>query len=77
MRKPCIVVGGTTSGVGKTSIAVGLMAALRCEFKSVAIVSSSRPLYNSTFKLRCFNYSVFCRDRGLTVQAFKVGAGML
>ena len=25
-----IVVGGTQSGVGKTSIAVGLMAALRC-----------------------------------------------
>lgn len=41
MRKPIVVIGGTTSGVGKTSIAVGLMAALR--------------------------------DRGLTVQAFKVG----
>lgn len=27
--KPVVVVGGTSSGVGKTSIAVGLMAALR------------------------------------------------
>lgn len=26
---PCVVVGGTSSGVGKTSIAVGLMSALR------------------------------------------------
>ncbi|KAH7623555.1 hypothetical protein Ndes2526B_g02000 [Nannochloris sp. 'desiccata'] len=40
-QKPVLVVAGTTSGVGKTSISVGLMAALR--------------------------------DRGLTVQAFKVG----
>lgn len=28
-QKPVLVVAGTTSGVGKTSISVGLMAALR------------------------------------------------
>lgn len=28
-QKPVLVLGGTASGVGKTSIAVGLMAALR------------------------------------------------
>lgn len=28
-RKPVVVIGGTSSGVGKTSISVGLMAALR------------------------------------------------
>jgi cobyrinic acid a,c-diamide synthase len=28
-KKPVIVIAGTTSGVGKTSISVGLMAALR------------------------------------------------
>ena len=71
---PCIVLGGTSSGVGKTSISIGIMAALRwaasfwCHLRSITNLkqpSFSRGLMRMGSR----------RKRGLVVQAFKVGPG--
>lgn len=32
---PCVVLAGTASGVGKTALSTGLMAALRCEWTAL------------------------------------------
>jgi cobyrinic acid a,c-diamide synthase/ABC-type Fe3+-hydroxamate transport system substrate-binding protein len=81
---PCIVIGGTASGVGKTSIAVGLMAALRCAARAnpraPARAAPPRPPPRPPTRLRRSPPAAARPPRsenGLRVQAFKVGPDFL
>lgn len=76
-RTPTIVIAGNHNGVGKTSLSVAIIAALRCIDISIKISPTpSMPYHSDSFQHTFTNTTpthTYDRRRGLVIQPFKVG----